>query len=112
MNVSKADWKLFRERLPEWQERYMERLMKEYVEFLQSDAPASEKFWALEKKIKKDKNTPGVQLRIEKQGTEYNLMKLVLGDVITYDDLDGFSDDMIATVKRLVKAFGDDNLEE
>ena len=29
MNIyepSKADWKLFRDRLPEWQEKYMERL--------------------------------------------------------------------------------------
>ena len=39
-------------------------------------------------------------------------MKLVLGDVITFDDLDGLSDEMIATVKRLFKAFGDDDKPE
>jgi hypothetical protein len=26
VEISKSDWKLFRERLPEWQEHYMERL--------------------------------------------------------------------------------------
>ena len=32
VEVSKRDWKLFREKLPGWQESYMERLCKEYVE--------------------------------------------------------------------------------
>ena len=34
VDVSKRDWKLFREKLPGWQESYMERLCKEYVELL------------------------------------------------------------------------------
>ena len=29
MEVSKSDWKLFRTRIAEWQEAYMERLVKE-----------------------------------------------------------------------------------
>ena len=28
MEVSKSDWKLFRERIVDWQEAYMERLVK------------------------------------------------------------------------------------
>jgi hypothetical protein len=36
VEISKSDWKLFRERLPEWQEHYMERLTKEYIEYLKS----------------------------------------------------------------------------
>jgi hypothetical protein len=36
IEISKSDWKLFRERLPEWQEHYMERLTKEYIELLSS----------------------------------------------------------------------------
>ena len=46
------DWKLFREKLPEWQEAYMERLAKEYMELLSSDRQASDKFWELDKRIK------------------------------------------------------------
>ena len=30
VEISKADWKLFRERIGNWQERYMEKLSKEY----------------------------------------------------------------------------------
>ncbi len=66
MEISKADWKLFRERLPEWQESFMERLDREYIELLGSDKPASEKFWALEKRIRQDKRLPGVRLELRK----------------------------------------------
>ena len=30
MEVSKSDWKLFRSSIAEWQESYMEHLVKEY----------------------------------------------------------------------------------
>lgn len=47
MDISKKDWKLFRERLSGWQENYMEGLVKEYANFLNDDKkPASEKFWS------------------------------------------------------------------
>ena len=60
MDISKKDWKLFRERLSGWQEKYMEGLVKEYANFLNDDKkPASEKFWELEKRIKEDKRQPG-----------------------------------------------------
>ena len=45
MDISKKDWKLFRERLSDWQENYMKGLVKEYVNFLNDDTKhASEKF--------------------------------------------------------------------
>ena len=37
MDISKKDWKLFREKLAGWQENYMEGLVKEYVNFLNDD---------------------------------------------------------------------------
>ena len=36
IEISKADWKLFCERIGDWQERYMEKLSKEYVKLLTS----------------------------------------------------------------------------
>lgn len=51
VEISKADWKLFRERVPEWQEHYMERLTKKYIELLSSPGNASDHFWELEKSI-------------------------------------------------------------
>ena len=45
MDISKKDWKLFRERLSDWKENYMKGLVKEYVNFLNDDTKhASEKF--------------------------------------------------------------------
>ena len=58
MDISKKDWKLFRERLSDWQENYMKGLVKEYVDFLNDDTKhASEKFWELEKRIKEASKT-------------------------------------------------------
>ena len=67
MDISKKDWKLFREKLSGWQENYMEGLVKEYANFLNDDKkPASEKFWELEKRIKEDKRHPGCYHGAEK----------------------------------------------
>ena len=45
MDISKKDWKQFRERLSVWQENYMEGLVKAYADLLNDDKmPASEKF--------------------------------------------------------------------
>ena len=55
MEISKSDWKKYREKISVWQEHYMERLVEEYVTFLRSDQSASDKFWELEKRIKQDK---------------------------------------------------------
>ena len=40
MVVSKSDWKLFQEKVGQWQENYMERLNKKYIKLLSSDEPA------------------------------------------------------------------------
>ena len=49
MDISKSDLKKFRNNIGKWQELYMEKLCKEYVDLLQSDNLPSEKFWELEK---------------------------------------------------------------
>ena len=100
--ISKKDWKLFREKLPGWQEKYMERLCKEYIAFLSAEnEKASEKFWELEKRIKMDKKRPGVILEMRKSNTIYNIINLINDDVITIDDLDGFSEELKDTVALL-----------
>ena len=37
MQISEHDWKIFRKKIPEWQELYMERLTADYITLLQSD---------------------------------------------------------------------------
>ncbi len=44
---TEKDWKLFRSKIVGWQEAYMDRLNKEYIELLSTDDNPSEKFWKL-----------------------------------------------------------------
>ena len=99
--VTKSDWKLFRERVPEWQECYMDRLTKEYIELLGSSKKASDRFWELEKRIRTDKKNPGVILEMRRSEMLWNLARMVAQEVITLDDLDGFSEDLVEAVKYM-----------
>ncbi len=42
--ITKNDWKLFQQKLPVWQENYMEKLTKKYIKLLQKDCDAYERF--------------------------------------------------------------------
>ena len=99
MDVSKKDWALYRERLPEWQEQYMERLIAQYKALIDGEAPASEKFWELEKRIRADKKKPGVVVEMSKQEMIYQIVELLHDKAITLSDLEGFSEDLISTVQ-------------
>ena len=104
MDISKKDWKLFRERLSDWQEKYMEGLIKEYVNFLNGDKkPASYKFWELEKRIKEDKRHPGVIMEMNKSEAIWDIVRLIRLNVITYDDLSEFSGELRQEVKRILE---------
>lgn len=104
MDISKKDWKLFRERLSDWQENYMEGLVKDYVNFLNDvTKPASEKFWELEKRIKEDKRHPGVIMEMSKSEAIWDIVRLIRLKVITYDDLSEFSDELQQEVKRILE---------
>ena len=102
MEISKQDWLLFRNKIGEWQEAYMGRLLREYAELLQSESLASEKFWELEKRIKNDKRSRGVVLEIRKQNVIYDLVAMVLDGIIALDDLEDFSDDLKDAVRFMV----------
>ena len=93
--VIEKDWKLFRKLLPGWQEAYMERLTKEYIELLSSDRQASDKFWALDKRIKQDKRRTGVLARDVKRSNMFQLIiNLIYEEAISEDDLNEFSEDL------------------
>ena len=104
MDISKKDWKLFRERLSDWQENYMKGLVKEYLDFLNDDTKhASGKFWELEKRIKEDKHHPGVIMELSKSEAIWDIVRLIRLKVITYDDLSEFSDELQQEVKRILE---------
>lgn len=103
MEISKQDWKLFREKIGDWQESYMEKLNKEYVKLLQGDGVPSEKFWELEKRIKNDKRKKGVLIRLSKQDMPLDLVCLIKDGVIGFKDIEDFSSDLQETVRFLQK---------
>ncbi len=108
MDISKRDWKLFQERLSGWQEKYMEDLVKKYVNFLNDDTRlASDKFWELEKRIKKDKCHPGVIMEVSKSEALMDIVRLIRLKVITYDDLSDFSDELQQRVRRILEPLPD-----
>ena len=103
VEISKSDWMLFREKIPIWQESYMERLTEGYIEILSGPGKASDHFWELEKRIKKDKKHPGVLIEMRRSIAIWAIALLVQEDVITMDDLEGFSQDLIDAVKLITR---------
>ena len=102
MEVSKSDWKLFRACIGDWQEAYMERLVKEYRDLLDGAENASDKFWELEERIKKDKKHPGVMLELSKGNMIFDIVALINSGVITVDDLGDVSDGLKDSVDFLL----------
>lgn len=101
--ISKADWKLFREKIPVWQEHYMEKLAQEYVILLtDKDKTASAKFWTLEKRIKEDIRKPGVLISMRKPEAIRDIVMLIHDGAICLEDLKDFSDDLQETVTYIV----------
>lgn len=103
MEISKKDWKLFREKLAGWQENYMDKLTKEYIKLLNDENKnASDKFWELEKRIKQDKKHPGVVMEMRKSEAIWNIVYLIRLGVIEYEDLADFSEELKQTVKMML----------
>ena len=103
MEITNQDWKLFRSRLPDWQEAYMNRLNQEYADILAGDGNPSDKFWALEKRIRQDRQSPGVQIQPKRSELLYLLAALLNDGVITFKDLDGFSDNLLDALHFLTE---------
>lgn len=103
MECLKSDWKLFRSRIAEWQEAYMDRLNKEYIDLLSGSESASEKFWKLEKRIKEDRKNPGVIITLSKQDMIYDIVALINYGVIEIGDLEGFSEDLKEKVNFILR---------
>ena len=89
-----SDWKLFRKRVPVWQERYMGRLIEEYRSIMESEKLSSEKFWAMEKRIRQDKKSPGVIVDMRRSTMRLELMQMLSQGVIQPSDLEGFSQEL------------------
>ncbi|MEG0154202.1 MAG: multidrug transporter [Lachnospiraceae bacterium] len=102
-NFTEKDWKLFRNKIPDWQETYMDRLNKEYIKLLSEDINASDKFWQLEKRIKQDRKRTGVQLEMSRSNLMFNIISLINEGAISIEDLEEFSEQLRGTVRFIVE---------
>ena len=99
---TEKDWKLYKSRIAGWQENYMDRLCKEYIELLSSETDASERFWKLDRRIREDKKKTGVIVQNSRNEMIFNILSLISEGAITEADLDGFSDELRERVGALV----------
>lgn len=104
--VNEKDWKLFRSRVPDWQEAYMGKLVEEYKALLNGSELASGRFWALWERLKRDKRSPGVMLEDMSRSTMWmNLLLLLRHEIITIQDLDGFSEELREDLSYVVESW-------
>ena len=89
---SKRDWLLFRSKLAGWQEAYIGRLNKEYIELLCGDGSEADKFWELCKRIRDP-------LPI--------ICRMINEGVITLGDLDEFSEELREVVATITEPHKD-----
>ena len=101
--VAERDWKVFRKKVPEWQEAYMEKLIGEYIALLQDETKsAGKKFWELNDRIYVDENRPGVVLEMKRSRFYSNLVSLLRDHVIEKEDLEEFSDEVKEAVELMM----------
>ena len=101
IEINESDWKLYRSRIADWQEAFMEKLLNEYMTIINDKKLPSERYWDLHDKIKEDSTKTGVIARNARSSMIHNILNLLQEGAITYEDLDGFSDELIERVKFL-----------
>lgn len=100
---TEKDWKLFRRKIADWQEAYMDRLGKEYIELLSENGNPSDKFWSLEERIKKDKKKTGVRAEMSRSNLVDNIISLMNEGAIRFEDIEEFSDQLKETVRFFIE---------
>ena len=93
-DVKESDWKLLRKLVPGWQERYMDKLNKEYLEILSRDCNPSTNFLELKKRIDEDKRNIGVVIDMRRSRMVSNLLMMLEEKVIVIEELDDFSEEL------------------
>ncbi len=81
----------------------MDRLNREYIALLSDKGLASEKFWELDKRIRKDKRGIGVVIEMRRSLIELNILSLLNDEVIRVEDLSEFSDELQAKIKFVLQ---------
>lgn len=101
-DCKESDWKLFRVKIVEWQNRYIERVNKKISKILADEkiSPA-ERFWKAEKLINRKKKSTGVIIEMSRSTFKLNLLRLLKEKAITLDDLSDFSSELQDEIQKI-----------
>ena len=99
----KSDYKLFKEKLPLWQENYMAKVCEKIQKLtINDEKSAADKFWAIEKTFFKEKKNPGVLMEIPSiSNLLYAILDLLNHKVIKMEDLVDFSEEFKEKVEKI-----------
>ena len=104
-NCKESDWKLFRVKIVEWQERYIDKVNKKLIKLLSDEKLLpSEKFWKVEKLIFREKKSAGVIVEMSRIMFKINLLKLLNEKAVTMEDLVDFSPELQEEIKNIKEA--------
>ena len=78
-----------------------DKLNHQYIDLLNGDGLASDKFWELNRRIREDRKSLDVQMELRKPDLPYTLVNLLHEKIITEDDLNQFSNVLQDSVKQL-----------
>ncbi len=105
--ASKRDWLLFRSKIAGWQEAYIWKLNKEYINLLIGPGSEADKFWELCKRIREDRRCAGVQISMRGSDPLPIICRMINEGVITLGDLDEFSDELREAVATITEPHKD-----
>lgn len=83
----------------------MAHLNSSYIDILNGPGDPSEKFWALEKRMKQDKRHPGVIVEMSRKNMIPTILVLLNDQVITDADLSEFSEDLRNALDHFRKGY-------
>ncbi len=83
-NCKESDWKLFRVKIVEWQERYMDKLNHKLAKLLLDEEQSA-----------------GVIIEMKRSMLKLNLLSLLKEKAITLEDLKVFSPELQDEIKRI-----------
>lgn len=104
-----ADWKIFRNLVTPWIERYFQKKNESYIRMLRSEGRARDKWWKLKDLMKND-------IKVIESGTDMSrscliddLSILAANGIITVDELEKFTPKMQDQVIRFLGRLKEDS---
>ena len=99
---TKADWKLFQQRLPEYRERYLQQRTQDFVRMLQDPSKTgTERFWDTHHAIEEEAKELRQMLDgYRKKDMEMRLAWLIRAGVAQHSDLSEYSEALQSDVKK------------